>query len=388
MASLYELKEHLAMLGAQISEDATWIAEKAAKPETPMEDIDKRTAHRDDLQKRFDLLKAEHDKIEDEQRARVKAKAELMSDDEGDRKTAKAKLRGEFYRAVLDPESGDARKAYQMLGGIPALDADLGYGSKLLPSTMTNELITEPLVENPMRAIVRVSNITGLEEPKLLFDMDGVFDSITDKETAREVEMEGDLVVYGRNKVKVRARVSDTIVHGSALNISGEIDNALRSGLAANEMARMFAATPATDYAHMSFYSTVNAVKAVTAATKQEAIGKALADLNIAYRRNARIVMNATDWFDMWGQNLNQSGMFFENRPLTLFGKPVVLVDDAIDPVVGDFGYARINYDINATYDADKDVDGGIYKFVLTAWYDIKLRMKAAFRIAKSTANP
>jgi HK97 family phage major capsid protein len=73
---------------------------------------------------------------------------------------------------------------------------------------------------------------------------------------------------------------------------------------------------------------------------------------------------------------------------MTLFGKPVVLVDDAALPVIGDFSYVRINYDIGTTYDTDKDVDAGIYKFVLTAWYDIKLRLSSAFRIAEVTQGP
>lgn len=378
METLYSLKEKMATLGAQIAEDASWIAEKAANPETAMDDIKTKESHRDDLQTRFDLLKVEHDKLEAEQKASVQSQA-----GNGDPKAATLKAKGEYYRAILlDGDIRGAEKAYQQLGGIPALDADLSYGSKLLPATLANELIVEPMVENPMRAIVKVSAITGLEEPKLLFDLDGGYDGITDKETAKEVEMEGDLVVYGRNKVKPRAKVSDTIIHGSPLNITGEIDNALRSGLAANEMARMFSTAPATGYEGMSFYSTANAVKVVTGDSKQQAIANALADLPIAYRRNAKIVMSAVDWYAMWKDNLNQSGMFYEERPLQLFGKEVVLVDDASKPVVGDFQYCRINYDIGATYDTDKDVDAGVYKFVLTAWYDIKLRMKAAFRIA------
>ena len=379
MGTLYELRENMATLGAQIEADANWIAEKAAKPETPMKDIEEKEAHRNELQKRFDILKGQCDALEEAQRASV----QLQATDTDPKKAVKI-AKGELYRKILQGQELSA-KDFQHLGGIPELDADLGYGSKLLPSNMSNELITEPMVENPMRAVVRVSNITGLEEPKLLFDLDGAYDSVTDKDTAKEVKQEGDLVVYGRNKIKVAAKVSDTIIHGSPLNISGEIDNALRSGLAANEMTRMFAAAPAAGYAQMSFYSTVNAVKAVTGDTKQKAIAAALADLPIAYRRNARIVMSAVDWFEMWGANLNQSGMFYEERPLQLFGKPVVLVDDAADPVVGDFQYARINYDIATTYDTDKDVKSGVYSFVLTAWYDIKLRMKAAFRIAKVT---
>jgi hypothetical protein len=98
--------------------------------------------------------------------------------------------------------------------------------------------------------------------------------------------------------------------------------------------------------------------------------------------------MSAKDWYDLWSPNLNQAGTFFEDRPLTLFGKTVVLVDDATDPVIGDFSYARINYDIGTTYDTDKDVDAGVYKFVLTAWYDIRLRLSSAFRIAQAVTDP
>ena len=379
--TIFELNEKLAQLGAQISADAEWIAENAANPATKMEDIEKKTAHRDDTQVRFDLLKAERDKMEDEARAQIKLQEAIKEQNSGTGdKNKRAEQRGEFYKAVLT--GGGLKKAYEMLGGIPANSADLGYGDRLIPTTMTNELVVEPAVENPMRTIVRVSNITGLEEPKLTFDLGDAFDSITDLETANEIEMTGDSIIYDRNKVKVRAKVSDTVIHGSPFALASEIDNALRSGLAANEMLRMFAATPLAGYEKMSFYSAVNNVKRVSAGSKQAAIAAALADLPIAYRRNAKIVMNAVDWYEMWAPNLNQSGMFYEDRPLMLFGKPVVLIDDASDPVVGDFQYARINYDIVTVYDTDKDVDAGVYKFVLTAWYDIRLRLASAFRIA------
>ncbi len=137
----------------------------------------------------------------------------------------------------------------------------------------------------------------------------------------------------------------------------------------------------------MSFYSADNAVKEIQGATKQEAVAKALADLPLAFRRNASIVMSGADWYSMWKDNLNQSGTFFQGQPLTLFGKPVILVDEAEDPVVGDLSYCRINYDIGAIYDTDKDVAKGEYLFVLTAWYDIKLRLSSAFRRAKVQAE-
>lgn len=380
--TLFELKEKMKTLNDAIQEDAQWISEKAADPNTSMDEINEKTKHRDDLTARLALIKKEHDEEEARQRNQVAMKSGFESG--MDEKSVKLKAKAAFYRAAL--VGGDVKKAYEGLGAIPANDADLGHGDRLLPTNLSNEIITEPLVENPMRSIVRMSNTTGLEEPKLSFELDGAFDDVTDKETAKEIQMDGDTVAYGRHKVKVKAKVSDTVIHGTDLSLVTEIENALRSGLAVNEMVRMFAKSPDEGYKEMSFYSTENGVKEVNGATKQEAIAKALADLPIAFRRNARIVMSAVDWYDMWKDNLNQSGTFFDNRPLTLFGKPVTLVDEAVDPIVGDFSYCRINYDEGSVYDTDKDVDAGIYKFVLTAWYDIKLRLKSAFRLAK--VNP
>ena len=384
--TLFEMKEHMHSLEAEIKSLSDWIGSSAADPNVAMEEIEKKQEKRLELEKRLEITKHGHDEEQKKQRDAVAVQTVYGAN--MDDKAIKVKSKAEFFRTVMTTSDKESiKKAYQGLGGIPALDGDLGNGSNLIPTNLQNELITEPIVENPMRSIARVSNIRGLEEPKLLFDLDGSYDDITDKDTAKEIEMDGGLVTYGRHKVKVRAKVSDTIVYGSDLPLVSEIENALRSGLAANEMFRMFAPTPAADYAGMSFYSTVNAVKTVTGDTKQAAIAKALADLPIMFRRNAKIVMNAVDWYEMWSANLNKSGTFNPDMPPMLFGKQVVLVDDATDPIVGDFNYCRINYDIDTTYDADKDVDSGFFKFVLTAWYDIKLRLSSAFRIAKSV-NP
>ena len=378
--TLFEMKEKLNTLKSAILADANWLVEKAADPSTKMEEIKEKQAHRDELQARYDTLKAEHDRMEEEQRVSVAidaGKGAGMTE-----KDVRIKAKANLYRALLTGNTAEIQKAYTALGAIPALEADLGNGSKLLPTNMQREIIVEPREENPMRGIVRMSNIRGLEEPKLIIDLDGGYDDVTDKETAKEIEVDGDMVSYGRHKVKPKAKISDTVVHGTDLDLVTEVENALRDGLAINEMNRMFAASPTSEYAGMSFYSTDNNIKKVTGTTKQQAIAKALADLPLAFRRNAKIVMSATDWFDMWGANLNQAGMYFENRPQQLFGKEVVLVDDATDPIVGDFNYCRINYDIDTILDVDKDVDSGIYKYVLTAWYDIKIRLKSAFRIA------
>lgn len=379
--TIFEMKEKMATLQASINADAQFLAEKASDPTVSMEDLNAKKAHMEDTQSRFDMIKAQCDRAEAEQKAAIEAQSREKSGSTSadNRVRAKAAL----FRALAGKDQASIEKAYTHLGAIPAADADLGNGSKLLPTNLQNELIVEPREMNPMRDIVRMSNIRGLEEPKLILDLGNGYDDITDKQTAQEIKLEGDSIVYGRHKVKPVAKISETVLHGTDVNLVSEVESALRDGLAINEINRMFAASPATDYAGMSFYSTANAIKAVTGTSKQEAIAKALADLPLSFRRNAKIVMSAADWFEMWGKNLNQSGMYFENRPQQLFGKEVVLVDDATIPVIGDFSYCRINYDIDTILDVDKDVDTGIYKYVLTAWYDIKIRLKSAFRLAK-----
>ena len=380
--SLFDMKEKMAELSREIDNDRKWLVQKNKEGyAVPTDEMKERMAHRDNLSYELEVLKAQHDELEAQQLGQVKAQFARG----GGASDETIKNKAAFYRAAL--AGGDVRKAYAGLGAIPVADPDLGGGDRFLPTNLSNQLILEPVVENPMRSIVRMSNVTGLEEPRLTFmNLDGAYDDTSDKDVAKELEMKGDTIVYGRHKVKVMARVSDTVIHGTDTNLVTEIENGLRNGLAVNEMARMFAKSPGEGFEEMSFYSTQNGVKEVNGSTKQEAIAKALADLPLAYRRNASIVMNAIDWFTMWRDNLNQSGTFFQGQPLTLFGKAVVLVDDADVPVVGDFSFCRINYDINSVYDTDKDVEAGIYKFVLTAWYDIKLRLASAFRLAKVQA--
>jgi HK97 family phage major capsid protein len=278
--TLFEYNEKIADLNAQIASDADWIALKAADASTSLADLQAKERHRDDVAYRRGMLVKQRDEVEAKQKAAIaeqRARAAMSDGAEDNPKKKIAAARGEFYRGVL--LGSPVTNAYAELGGIPAGSADLGYGDRLLPTSLSNELIVEPALENPMRAIVRVSNITGLEEPKLLFDLNDGYDDVTDAGTAKEIQLTGDTVTYSRHKVKVRAKVSDTVLHGSPLALASEIDSALRSGLSQNEMNRMFASSPDTGYELMSFYSASNAVPVVNAPTKQAAIAAALADL-------------------------------------------------------------------------------------------------------------
>ena len=393
--NLFELKEKLATLRAAILADANWLAEKAADPATSMDDIKEKQAHRDELQTRYDTLKAEHDRMEEEQRIKVAGEAIASGAVTPEQNLVEAK--GAFYRDAL---IGAVKKSYEGLGAIPANSADLGYGEHLLPKTVSNELLLEPVETNPLRDIVRVTNITGYEEPKLGFTIeDSDIGDVADTATANEIAMTGDSVVYGRLKMKVVATVKDTVLHGTNTNLVEAIESRLRSALAMREKRFAFqsatsiynSGTPDSVHRHMSFYDYTSytsasvltyAITAKEGATMYAAIVAALSDLADEFAANATIVMKKSDYYAMIQTLTNDSETLFGSKPASILGVPVVFCEKATIPVVGDFRYYGINYDVDAIYETDKDGKKGEYYFIFTAWGDQQIRLKSAFRLA------
>ena len=374
MPTIYQIKEAMAQVGNEMRAVSDWISENAGNPKVEMKDIKAKQERRDELEFRFNTLKKEHDTLEASQKAELESKTPKSGD-------GKAEAKGKFYRAVLSgsPVPADVRNA---LGAIPEKDSGLGGGENLLPTTMTNEIITEPFDENPLRPVMGISNISGLEMPKMAYSVDDD-DFINDKETAKEMKLDGGKVTFGRFKTKIKAEVSDTVLKGSAVNLSGYIDNALRSGLASKEKKCIFDETPNTEHAHMSFYSASNNIKKKTGSTMLKAILAAYGDLADVFAEKAKVIMRRADYVAMISELANGADTLWGKKPEDVIGIPVIFCDRAKKPVVGDMSYLHMNYDNASTYDSDKDVDKGIYKFVLTAWFDIKLKLKSAFRIAE-----
>ena len=261
--------------------------------------------------------------------------------------------------------------------------ADLGSGDRLLPTNMSRELLTEPEEVNSLRRVETVTNITGLEIPKLDYTIDEeTVADVTDADTAREIELEGDSIAFGRFKTKVMATVKDTVLHGAAVDIADKVDAALRSALAMKEKLRAFATAPDDAHAHMSFYSQKVGIKKVFGATLLQAILNAYGDLADFYASGAKVVMRRSDYTAMLQSLANSSDTLFGKKPEEIIGIPVEFNDKAVTPIVGNFAYAQQNYDIGAIYDADKDVKKGEYYFVLTTWGDHRIKLKSAFRLA------
>ena len=333
-----------------------------------------------DLEEREAGLKAQLEKMDAEAKAKMEAQ-NVKNANVGSSKEEKIlNAKAEIVRATMKNRAV-SQEVLNALGD----GSTLGNGDKILPSTMTNELLYEPLATNPLRSISTFTNITNLEVPKITFSLDDD-DFITDGETAKELAASTDTIVFTRNKFKVFCDITETVLNGTNTNLMAVVNAGLQSGLAKKEKKVAFA--PAESATEMSFYHQTGSkydIKEVEGASLFEAIVNALADLEDDYAANAKVVMKKADYYSIITSLANNSTALYAAQPEQVIGAPVIFCDMATIPVVGDFKYSHFNYDLNMLYDTDKNVKTGLNSFVLTAWIDHKIKMKSAFRLAKVT---
>lgn len=371
--TLFDVKNDLVTVGAALAAVKEEKLIEASKPEANIETLKALETKEQGLQVRMDILQKEHDEMEAKQKAsleRNKSKLDGVEDTKAKVTTAKAELIRATIRGRQLSEEAKAALGDQNSTG----------GEKILPTTMTNELLHEPFVKNPLREVSTYTSVTNLEIPKITFTLDDD-DFIADTETAKEIKADGDVVSFGRNKFKVFVPISETILAATDTNLVQTVDQGLESGLAAKEKKVAFAKTPKAGEESLSFYGV--GIKEVSAENLYKAIKAAVADLHEDYRENAKIVMRYADYTDIIETLANGSATLYNAQPEQILGKPVVFCDSAVDPVVGDLRYSHFNYDPQMIYDRDKDVKTGVELFVLTAWFDHKIKLKSAFRIAK-----
>ena len=332
-----------------------------------------------DLEERFEGVKAQLAKLDDEAKEKINVP--------GTEKDRIINAKADLIRCVLRNEKPSV-STLATLGVNAKLgdDSNLGNGGKLLPSTMTNELLHEPFAKNPLRNLSTFTNITNLEVPKITFTLsDDSF--IKDGETAKEIAASAETIVFERNKFKVFVEISETVLNGTDTNLVATVDNALASGLAKKEKTVAFADTT-TDT--KSFYKKTASnydIKEVKGKTMYETIISAVADLEDDYAENASVVMRRVDYYNMIKELANGNASLYLAQPEAILGVPVEFCELAKNPVVGDFRYSHFNYDLDMLYDRDKDVKTGMEQFVLTAWIDHKIKMKSAFRICTVSAD-
>lgn len=372
--TLYEKKQNLGTLGAQLKKVNEEIAMKAGDPTVADKDLMQLQEQSESLEKRYNMLKEQVEREESEQRAKfTKTKAPTM--------TAEEKLihaKAEFYRG--QSLSSDYK---QVLGD----DDSTTNGSKLLPVTIANDIIAEPTDKNPLREDELVTAVTNLERPRIDVTIDD--DSfVNDQEVAKEIKVKGDTVKFGRNKTKLKVAISEAILNGTDTNLVEHVNAQLQGGLARKEKAVAFAESPKSGEEDMSFYSTQNNIKKVSGDTLFDAITQAAGDIADDFQSDIKIYMTRQDYVKMIKELSNGAVSLFGKAPEEVLGYPVRFTELAKKPVVGNFKYAQLNYEISsALYEQWKDYDKGVNNFQLTAWFDHKILLASAFRIADVTSK-
>ena len=290
----------------------------------------------------------------------------------------KIEAKAELIRAAMKKEKVSQRVLNSLGEG-----SGNGNGENLLPTTLMTELVTAPFAVNPLRGVSTMTNITNLEIPKLAFTLDDDNFLTSNSETAKEMKLSASKIKFERKDFRVYADITDAVLRGSNVNLVGYVENALRSGMAKKEKKLAFAV--GTSNPETSFYNKTGSNYDITAITKESkylAIKAALADLEDDYADKAKIVMRRSDYFDIIEALANGNASLYQAQPESVLGAPVIFCDLATIPVVGDFSYSHFNYDLDATYESDKNIRTGITSFVLTGYLDHKIKMKSAFRLA------
>lgn len=377
--TMFELEERMADLRMQITAEAENLVTMATDAGASMEDVRAKQQRVKDLQERMAVLEVEHAKMAD------KAKGTMGAN--GGATMTKEEAAGLFYQgALMGTLDKTPRMVYEQLGAKPADNADQGAGSKLLPTTLSNNLLLEPMTANPLRGRMTVTNISGLKLPKLGFAIDNDDYIAKDGATAKELKMTGDTVDFGRHELPLKATVSESLLRSTPLNIEAAVTAALESAQAAKELKVIFAATPASGEEHMSLYAkdsggTNYLCTAVEGTTMLDAILAAAGDLEDMYQGGACVVMRRQDYISMIRTMVGHENLF-GRKPEDVIGYPVVFCEKATIPVVGDFRYLHLNFDGNNYFDTDKDVTKRLRYFTCNTEYDIHVVLRSAFRLA------
>ncbi|MEY8441804.1 phage major capsid protein [Lactobacillaceae bacterium 24-114] len=386
---LYEMKTSKFNLGQSLKSANEKLAEMAGQPNVSAEDIQAQQKTVDGLQLRFDTISDQVEKAENEQKANltnVKNK-QLENKISSDPKERMIQMEAAWIRKTVRPDNADFQEKWNAIK--QELKDDSGSnGGKLLPVNVSNQLVSEPFATNPLRQMETVSTITNLILPRIAFDIaDDSF--VNDGDVAKEMNLKGDQITFGRYMIKVRAGISDTVLLGTDTGLVQYVNDALSSALQLKERNMSLGTSNPAGMEHMSFYDTTTVnIKKVSGSDLFHAIRKALADLDDAFQDNAKVLMTRSDYYDMLDSLANNSATLYQAQPESILGAPVVFTSAATTPIVGDFSFAQLNYEISSfLYEQYKDYQKGMNFFQLTAWFDHQIKLASAFRLATVSAS-
>lgn len=387
--NLYDMKTNAFNIGQSLKSANEKLAEMTVSPDSSTEDIKAQQEKVNALQLRANTINEQVEKAENEQKANLvnakhqEAKKALPTDP----KERMIKMEAAWIRKTVRPDNASFQEKWNDIKE-EMKDDTATNGGKLLPINVSNQLVSEPFATNPLRQMETVSTITNLILPRIAFDIaDDSF--VNDGDVAKEMDLKGDQITFERHMVKVRAGISDTVLMGTDTGLVEYVNNALSSALQLKERNMELGTSNPTELAHMSFYDeTTVKIKKVSGKDLFHAIRKALADLDDAFQDNAKILMTRSDYYDMLDSLANNSSTLYQAQPESILGAPVVFTSAATTPIVGDFSYAQLNYEISgALYEQYKDYQRGMNYFQLTAWFDHQIKLASAFRLATVDAS-
>ena len=385
MKNRYLINQQLDGVRASLKEAVNKVEALYADPKSTVENRREAENVVKDLKERVQKYENDIREMDEEANRQLQNKKNVQGMSEKDKIVAS---KANVIRGMIKKESvADDLKA---LGGSYFLNALSTHpstgqgGAAILPKTTASEAIVEPKKVNKLRDYIRVSHESNLEIPKLTFSIaDDAF--IEDEATAKELKVNGSTVTFGRFKSKVFCDVSETMLLGTDINLVSEVEAGLDSAIQTKEKKQLFGTNLGSNEKHMSFYEKNGGsytIPSVTGETKYLAIKKAIADLGEDFRENAHIIMTYADYLDIIEALANGNATLFMAQPEQILGKPVIFIDAATIPIVGDLQFVQINYHPETISDSDKNVKTGMNTFALTAWYDIQFRLRSAFRLA------
>ena len=387
---LYTMKTNALNIGQSLKAANDKLAEIAVDPASTPDDIKAQQTKVNSLQERYDTTNNLVKKLEAEQKAnltkvKVQESTKKLSDDPKERMV---QMEAAWIRKTVRPDNASFQEKWNDIKQ-EMKDDQASNGGKLLPVNVSNQLVSEPFATNPLRQMETVSTITNLILPRIAFDIaDDSF--INDGDIAKEMDLKGDQITFERHMLKVRAGISDTVLLGTDTGLVEYVNNALASALQLKERNMALGTSNPAGLEHMSFYDTTTVkIKKVSGKDLFHAIRKALADLDDAFQDNAQVLMTRNDYYEMLDSLANNSATLYQAQPESILGAPVVFTSAATTPVVGDFSFAQLNYEISSSlYEQYKDYQKGMNYFQLTAWFDHQIKLASAFRLATVDSTP
>ena len=386
--NIFELRQETYNAGQALKDIEDALAKAATNPDPKaIDDIKALNQKRDGAKLRYSTLKERYEQAKKAQSNKLEEAKDSKDSMPKDPKERLLKAEAAWIRKTVRPDNAEFQERWNTVKQELKADTDTKGGS-LLPINVSNQLVSEPFATNPLRKMETVSTITNLILPRIAFDIaDDSF--ANDGEVAKEMNLKGDQITFERHMLKVRAGISDTVLLGSDAGLVEYVNNALSSALQLKERSLELGDSNPAGLEHMSFYDTTMVkIKAISGKDLFHAIRKAIADLDDAFQDNAQVLMTRSDYYDMLDGLANGSATLYQAQPESVLGVPVKFTSAATTPIVGDFSFAQLNYEINSSlYEQYKDYQKGMNYFQLTAWFDHQIKLASAFRLAKVDAS-